>query len=240
MLKDITFGQYYPADSFVHKIDPRSKLILSLIYMVSVFFVDSFFQFAFIALLLCLMIIFSKLPVKTVFKTVKPVLILVTITALLNLFFVQSGEVLWEWWIIKLTSGGVIYSLRMVLRLLFIVMGASILTLTTTPLLLTDGLEKLLSPLNKIHFPVHELALIMSIALRYIPTLMDEADRIIRAQKARGADFDTHKEAAGFISGELLDNMTKLRAIVDETETILPDSVYPVPNYTKLLFSTNK
>lgn len=191
MLKDITFGQYYPADSFVHKMDPRSKLILSLIYMVSVFFVDSFFQFAFIALLLCLMIIFSKLPVKTVFKTVKPVLILVTITALLNLFFVQSGEVLWEWWIIKLTSGGVIYSLRMVLRLLFIVMGASILTLTTTPLLLTDGLEKLLSPLNKIHFPVHELALIMSIALRYIPTLMDEADRIIRAQKARGADFDT-------------------------------------------------
>lgn len=202
MLRDITFGQFYPADSFIHKMDPRSKLLLSLLYMIAVFFVDSFFGFSFIGLMLILMLVFSKVPFKMVIKTVKPVLILVAITALLNIFFITSGDVLAKFWIIKITTDGVIYSARMVLRLIFMVTGASLLTLTTTPLMLTDGLERLLSPLTHIKFPVHELALIMSIALKYIPSLMDETDRIIRAQKARGADFDTgniFKRAKAFI-----------------------------------------
>jgi len=191
MFRDVTFGQYYPIDSFVHRMDPRAKLILSLVYMVAVFMAESFFSFAFIAAIFALMVIASRLPIKTVIKTVKPVLILVVFTAVLNLLFVSDGEVIFEWWIIRITDGGLIFSVRMVLRLLFLVTGASILTLTTTPVNLTHGLESLLRPLNKIKVPVYEIALIMSIALKFIPTLMDETDRIIRAQKARGADFDT-------------------------------------------------
>ncbi|MEG1710563.1 MAG: energy-coupling factor transporter transmembrane component T [Clostridia bacterium] len=191
MFRDITFGQYYPVKSFVHSMDPRAKLVLSIVYMVGVFLATSFFGFAFVALLLLLMVIASKIPLNMVLKTVKPVLILVVFTAVLNLFFVTDGKVLWHWWIITITEGGLIFSGRMVLRLLFLVMGASILTLTTTPVDLTHGLEVLMYPLTFIKFPVHELALIMSIALKFIPNLMDETDRIIRAQKARGADFDT-------------------------------------------------
>ena len=191
MFRDVTFGQYYPIDSFVHRMDPRAKLILSLIYMVAVFMAESFFSFVFIAAIFVLMVVASRLPFRTVIKTVKPVLILVVFTAVLNLLFVNDGKVIFEWWIIRITDGGLIFSARMVLRLIFLVIGASILTLTTTPVDLTHGLESLLRPLNKIKVPVYEIALIMSIALKFIPTLMDETDRIIRAQKARGADFDT-------------------------------------------------
>lgn len=182
--------------------DPRSKLILMIVYMVVVFMADSFFSYIYVALMLALMISCSRLPLKTVVKTVKPVLILVVLTAIINLLFISEGNVVFSWWIITVTDGGLIFAGKMVLRLVFLVMGSSILTLTTTPVDLTHALESLLKPLNAIKFPVYMLALIMSIALKSIPILMDETDRIIRAQKSRGADFDTGgiiKRAKAFI-----------------------------------------
>lgn len=148
------------------------------------------------------MVAVSGVPVRSVVKSIKPILILLIFTTALNLFFVSEGEVLVEWWIFRITEGGLIFAAKMILRLLLLVMGASLLTLTTTPVDLTHAIEKLLKPLNVVHFPVHELALIMSITLRFIPSLMDETDRIIRAQKARGADFESgniFKRAKAFI-----------------------------------------
>ena len=202
MFRDVAFGQYYPAKSFIHKMDARIKIVLSLLYMVGIFFIQSFFGFGVIFVFLALMIIASRVPFKSVVKSIKPILILLAFTTILNLFFVSSGDVLVEWWIFRITYGGLIFAGKMILRLLLLVMGASILTLTTTPVDLTHAIEKLLKPLNVIHFPVHELALIMSITLRFIPSLMDETDRIIRAQKARGADFESgniFKRAKAFI-----------------------------------------
>ena len=202
MFRDVAFGQYYPAKSFIHKMDARIKIVLSLLYMVGIFFIQSFFGFGGIFVFLALMIIASRVPFKSVVKSIKPILILLAFTTILNLFFVSSGDVLVEWWIFRITYGGLIFAGKMILRLLLLVMGASILTLTTTPVDLTHAIEKLLKPLNVIHFPVHELALIMSITLRFIPSLMDETDRIIRAQKARGADFESgniFKRAKAFI-----------------------------------------
>lgn len=202
MFRDVAFGQYYPAKSFIHKMDARIKIVLSLLYMVGIFFIQSFFGFGVIFVFLALMIIASRVPFGSVVKSIKPILILLAFTTILNLFFVSSGDVLVEWWIFRITYGGLIFAGKMILRLLLLVMGASILTLTTTPVDLTHAIEKLLKPLNVIHFPVHELALIMSITLRFIPSLMDETDRIIRAQKARGADFESgniFKRAKAFI-----------------------------------------
>ena len=202
MFRDVAFGQYYPAKSFIHKMDARIKIVLSLLYMVGIFFIQSFFGFGVIFVFLALMIIASRVPFKSVVKSIKPILILLVFTTILNLFFVSSGDVLVEWWIFRITYGGLIFAGKMILRLLLLVMGASILTLTTTPVDLTHAIEKLLKPLNVIHFPVHELALIMSLTLRFIPSLMDETDRIIRAQKARGADFESgniFKRAKAFI-----------------------------------------
>ncbi len=205
MFRDVAFGQYYPAKSFIHKMDARIKIVLSLLYMVGIFFIQSFFGFGVIFVFLALMIIASRVPFKSVLKSIKPILILLIFTTVLNLFFATDArypEVLVDWWIFRITLGGVIFAARMILRLLMLVMGASILTLTTTPVDLTHAIEKLLKPLNVIHFPVHELALIMSITLRFIPSLMDETDRIIRAQKARGADFESgniFKRAKAFI-----------------------------------------
>lgn len=182
--------------------DARIKIVLSLLYMVGIFFIQSFFGFGVIFVFLALMIIASRVPFKSVVKSIKPILILLVFTTILNLFFVSSGDVLVEWWIFRITYDGLISAGKMILRLLLLVMGASILTLTTTPVDLTHAIEKLLKPLNVIHFPVHELALIMSITLRFIPSLMDETDRIIRAQKARGADFESgniFKRAKAFI-----------------------------------------
>ena len=202
MFRDVAFGQYYPAKSFIHKMDARIKIVLSLLYMVGIFFIQSFFGFGVIFVFLALMIIASRVPFKSVVKSIKPILILLVFTTILNLFFVSSGDVLVEWWIFRITYYGLISAGKMILRLLLLVMGESILTLTTTPVDLTHAIEKLLKPLNVIHFPVHELALIMSITLRFIPSLMDETDRIIRAQKARGADFESgniFKRAKAFI-----------------------------------------
>ncbi len=191
MFKDITFGQFYPADSFVHKMDPRSKILLSVFYIVSIFFVQSFAEFGFVALFLLISIFAAKIPLRSVLKSLKPIMFLVVFTCILNIFFITDGETLVHWWIFRITTGGLIFAGKMALRLMLIVMGASMLTLTTTPVTLTNGIESLMKPLALVKFPVHEFALIMSIALRFIPTLTEETDRIIRAQKARGADFDT-------------------------------------------------
>ena len=202
MFRDVAFGQYYPGDSFLHKMDARVKMVLSLVYLICIFFIQSFFGFGVIFALLALIVAVSKVPVRSVLKSIKPILILLIFTTLLNLFFNLEGETLVQWWIFRITTGGLIFSAKMILRLVLLVMGMSMLTLTTTPVDLTAAIESLLKPLNVVHFPVHELAFIMSIALRLIPSIMEETDRIIRAQKARGADFESgniFKRAKAFI-----------------------------------------
>lgn len=191
MLKDVTFGQYYPSNSFVHKMDARIKLVLCLLYMVGIFFVTSFVEFAFITVFLLALIGFSRVPIRSVFKSVKGIIFLLLFTVILNVFFNKEGNVLVEWKFIVITDGGLIYAAKMFLRLVYLVVGSSVLMLTTTPVDLTHAIESLLKPLRVIKFPAHELALIMSLTLSFIPSLIEETDRIIRAQKARGADFDT-------------------------------------------------
>lgn len=194
MLNDVTFGQYYPAKSFVHNMDPRAKIVLLIAYLVAVFLADNFFALAAVIVFLILAVIFSRVPFGSVLRSVKMILFIIVFTAVLNLFFYASdGElhILWQWKIITVSWEAIINMIFLAMRLFLLVMGTSILTLTTTPVALTDGLESLLTPLKWIRFPVHELALIMSIALRFIPTLIDETNRIISAQKARGADFET-------------------------------------------------
>ena len=191
MLKDVTFGQYYPSNSFGHKMDARIKLVLCLLYMVGIFFVTSFVEFAFITVFLFALIGFSRVPIRSVFKSVKGIIFLLLFTVILNVFFNKEGNVLVEWKFIVITDGGLIYAAKMFLRLVYLVVGSSVLMLTTTPVDLTHAIESLLKPLRVIRFPAHELALIMSLTLSFIPSLIEETDRIIRAQKARGADFDT-------------------------------------------------
>ncbi len=194
MLNDVTFGQYYPTKSFVHSMDPRAKLVLTIAYIVAIFLADNFFGLAAVILFLALAVIFSRVPFGSVLRSVKMILFIIVFTAILNLFFYTAGEelhVLWQWKIIVISWEAIINMVFLALRLFLLVMGTSVLTLTTTPVALTDGIESLLTPLKWIRFPVHELALIMSIALRFIPTLVDETNRIVSAQKARGADFET-------------------------------------------------
>lgn len=191
MLRDAAFGQYYPSKSFMHDLDPRMKIVLTVIYIMAIFFAVSLASFAVCAFLLLCAVAFSGVPVRSVFKSVKPILFLIIFSVALNLFFYSEGTVVLQLGFIKITDGAIKFSVLMALRLIMLIMGSSILTLTTTPVALTDGIESLLKPLNLVRFPVHELALIMSIALRFIPTLMEETDRIISAQKARGADFES-------------------------------------------------
>lgn len=203
MLRDVTFGQYYPSNSFVHKMDARIKLVLTLFFMVGIFFVVSFVGFAFITLFLLTVIAVSRVPLKSVLKSIRGILFLLFLTALLNVFFTKGEEpALLSWWKIEIYKEGLIFAAKMLLRLTYLVIGSSILTLTTTPVDLTHAVESLLKPLRIIRFPVHEFALIMSLTLSFIPSLIEETDRIIRAQKARGADFDTGglvKRAKAFV-----------------------------------------
>lgn len=190
-MKDASFGQYYPASSFAHKCDPRTKILFLIVYIVAVFTAKNFWGVGVVALAFFALVAASKIPVGKVFKTIKGVAFLLLFTAVLNLFFYSEGEILVKWGIIKITKEGVYYTIFLAVRLTLLVAGSSLLTLTTTPVSLTDGLESLLYPLKLVRFPVHELALIMSIALRFIPILSDETGRIMNAQKARGADFET-------------------------------------------------
>ncbi|MDE7084034.1 MAG: energy-coupling factor transporter transmembrane protein EcfT [Clostridia bacterium] len=191
MLNDVTFGQYYPAQSFVHKLDPRLKLLFLIAYIVMLFVAKSFYGLAVCFLILVITIIASRVPVGSVLRSIKGVIVILVFTSVLNVFFHGGSHLLWQWKFIKIYTEGIIFAVFLTLRLLFLVMGSAVLTLTTTPVNLTDGLESLLFPLTLIKIPVHVLALIMSIALRFIPTLMDETNRIISAQKARGANFES-------------------------------------------------
>lgn len=186
MLKDITIGQYYPSESVVHKLDPRLKILLTLAYIVAIFFIGNFWGFLALGVGCVLLAKTSKIPVKYLLKSLKPLLILMGITALLNLFM-TDGKVLWQWGILRITEEGVVMAVFMLLRVSFLVLGTSFLTYTTTPITLTAGIESLLKPLKKIKVPAHEIAMMMSIALRFIPTLIEETDKIMAAQKARGA-----------------------------------------------------
>ena len=194
MLNDVTFGQYYPTRSFVHNMDPRAKIVFVIAYIVAVFLADNFFALAAVTLFLVLAVIFSRVPPGRVLRSAKMILFLVVFTAALNLFFSSDEsayEPLWKWGIVSVTWESIVNAVFLAVRLFLLVLGTAILTLTTTPVALTDGIEFLLKPLAVIKVPVHELALTMSIALRFIPVLVEETNRIIAAQKARGADFDT-------------------------------------------------
>ena len=190
MLSNITIGQYFPGNSFIHKMDPRMKIILTLVYIVMLFVAGNFIGLLVGMLVSVVLYFISHVPIKMILKSMKPVLPIVLFTAILNMFFI-SGEPLWQFWIFTITREGLRLAIIMAIRIVCLIAGTSLMTYTTSPIALTDGIESLLSPLKRIKFPVHELAMMMTIALRFIPTLIEETDKIMSAQKARGADLGT-------------------------------------------------
>lgn len=190
MLKDITLGQYYPADSVLHRMDPRVKLIGTFAYIVILFIVNNYIGYLLGGIFLLSMIIISKVPVKFMIRGMKSIAFLIIIATIFNIFSIK-GEVIATIWKLEITKEGIFTAAKMAIRLVFLIMGSSIMTLTTTPNQLTDGLESIMRPLRVIKVPVHEIAMMMSIALRFIPILMEETDRIMKAQMARGVDFES-------------------------------------------------
>ena len=191
MTGNITLGQFVPGDSAVHRLDPRTKILAMIAYIVLVFLVQSMAAFAVPFLFVALALLLSGVPLSYVWSSLKPMRWLIVFMFLINLFFTQGERVLFSWWIVRVTAEGVRQAVFISLRLILLVAGTSLLTLTTSPIALTDGLERLLKPLARIRFPAHELAMMMTIALRFIPTLLEETDRIRKAQMARGADFES-------------------------------------------------
>ena len=191
MMKNITMGQYYPVDSFVHRLDPRMKIILTILMIVAVFMVHSLVGYAIVLGFVYLTARMANVPFKLLIKGLKPLRLILILTFVLNLFFNSGETVLFHWSFITLTAEGLSTAVHYTLRLGFLVLGTSLLTLTTSPVTLADGIELLLSPFKRFHFPAHELAMMMTIALRFIPTLLEEADKIMKAQMARGADFES-------------------------------------------------
>jgi len=193
MLKDITLGQYFPGKSPIHRLDPRTKLIALIVYIVVLFTAGNWgtYGIAFAFLAACIAI--SRIPLKALVRGMKPLVFILIFTGILNLFFTGGEHILFRWWRITVTLEGVTRAIFMMIRILMLISSTFLLTYTTSPISLTDGLESLLNPLKKIRLPVHELAMMMCIALRFIPTLIEETDKIISAQKARGADFETGK-----------------------------------------------
>ena len=190
MLKDITLGQYFPGDTVAHRLDPRTKLLLVVLYIVGLFSADSVLTYAVMAAAFVLCARVSKVGAKALVRGLKPVLVIILFTGVLNLFF-TPGDYLWQFGFLHISRQGLFMAARMVLRIMLLIMGTFLLTYTTSPIRLTDGLERLLGGLKRLHVPVHELAMMMSIALRFIPTLIEETDKIMSAQKARGADFES-------------------------------------------------
>ena len=190
MLKDITLGQYFPGNSIVHRLDPRTKLILLVVYIVALFMATGWVAYGLMFAFLVWVIKISTIPPRSILKGMKPLVMILIFTGILNLFFTQEGEVLVDFWIITIYTGGLTRALMMVARILMLITCTFLLTYTTSPIALTDGLEALLGPLKKVGVPVHELSMMMCIALRFIPTLIEETDKIMCAQKARGADFE--------------------------------------------------
>ncbi|MDL2287849.1 energy-coupling factor transporter transmembrane protein EcfT [Oscillospiraceae bacterium OttesenSCG-928-F05] len=190
MLKDITLGQYFPGESFIHRMDPRMKILLTIVFIVMLFLAKGPFAYALVLAFLALCIITSGIRLRVVLKGLKPLLFVIALTGLLNMFY-TPGEALWSFGFLQITREGVVTAVYMILRIAMLVTGTFMLTYTTSPIRLTDGIEGLLNPLKKIRLPVHELAMMMTIALRFIPTLIEETDKIMSAQKARGADFES-------------------------------------------------
>ena len=205
MLKDITLGQYFPGNSVIHRLDPRTKLIMLVAYIVALFLAKSWIGYGIMLAFLVLTIKISTIPVKSILRGMKPLVMILVFTGVLNLFFTQEGPVLLDFWVITITLGGLTRAIFMMLRILMLITGTFLLTYTTSPISLTDGLEALMEPLKKIKVPVHELSMMMCIALRFIPTLIEETDKIMSAQKARGADFE---------SGSLMDRAKALVPIL--------------------------
>ncbi len=191
-MKNIAFGQYYPADSVIHRLDPRAKVILAILYIVCSFLCKNILSFAALAVSAVVVVLMSRIPIGTVLRSVRPVLFIMLFTAVLNIFWTTGESPLFAWGILKVYPEGLYNALFMLIRILSLIVGTGIfMTYTTTPISLADGLEQLLSPLKKIRVPVHEFSMMMTVALRFIPTLIEETDKIIAAQKARGADFTT-------------------------------------------------
>ena len=190
MLKDITLGQYFPGTSMIHRLDPRTKLIMLVVYIVALFMATSWLSYGLMLGFLLFVIKVSTIPPKSIIKGMKPLVMILVFTGILNLFFTQEGELLVDFWIFKVYSGGLSRAVMMVARILMLISCTFLLTYTTSPIALTDGLEALMGPLKKVGVPVHELSMMMCIALRFIPTLIEETDKIMCAQKARGADFE--------------------------------------------------
>ena len=205
MLKDITLGQFFPGTSLVHRLDPRTKLLMLVVYIVSLFVAVNWVSYGVMFLFLALSIAISRIPLKAILRGMKPLVVILIFTGVLNLFFTQGENVLFSWWKITVYWEGLKQAGLMVSRILMLITGTFLLTYTTSPIALTDGLESLLSPLKKLRMPVHELAMMMCIAMRFIPTLIEETDKIMSAQKARGADFE---------SGKLLDRVKALVPIL--------------------------
>ena len=191
MIRDITIGQYYPANSRLHGLDPRTKLICTFFFIISLFVSSSVSGYIIATLFIVSVIKISKVPFKHIVKGLKPIMIILLITVGFNLFLTREGEVLVDFWILTITDKGIKVAVFMAFRLIYLIMGSSLMTFTTTPNSLTDGIERVLHPLNKIKVPVHEIAMMMTIALRFIPILMEETDKIMKAQTARGADFES-------------------------------------------------
>ena len=191
MLKDITLGQFFPGKSFIHRLDPRTKLVMLIVYIVALFVAGNWISYGVMLAFLVGCIAISRIPLKSIVRGMKPMVMILIFTAVLNIFMTKGDIVWFQWRFIRITQEGVVRAVFMAVRILMLVTGTFLLTYTTSPIALTDGLESLLSPLKKIKLPVHELAMMMCIALRFIPTLIEETDKIMSAQKARGADFET-------------------------------------------------
>lgn len=190
MIRDITLGQYYPGGSWIHRLDPRVKIIATLLYIIELFIVDDFIGFGIAFVGLAGVIAVSKVPISFILRGLKPVFLIITFTFLINMFMIK-GEILVSFWIFEISKEGLRTAIFMAVRLILLIIGSSLLTLTTKPISLTDGIEALLTPFKKIGVPAHDLAMMMTIALRFIPTLLEETDKIMKAQQARGADFES-------------------------------------------------
>lgn len=191
MIKDITIGQYFPGSSVIHRMDPRAKMLLDILYLAMLFTSQTFTGLLTAMLFMVMCYILADIKLIMILKSIKPIMPLMAFTLVLNLLFIQGEEPLFKWWIISIYPEGIRTSLFMVIRIIALIVGMSLLTYTTSPIMLTDAIERLLSPLKKLKFPVHELAMMMTIALRFIPTLIEETDKIMSAQKARGADLES-------------------------------------------------
>lgn len=191
MFKDVTMGQYYPGNSALHRLDPRTKIVSALLFLVLVFIISQLWLYGAMAVFIAIMVAVAKIPARYFISTLKPLKWIIVFMFIINTLFTSGETLLVQWWIIRITQEGLLQGISMSVRLILLLLGSSLLTFTTSPIALTDGLERLLKPLNLLRFPVHELSMMMTIALRFIPTLMEETDKIQKAQMARGADFES-------------------------------------------------